>query len=924
MCKLINWVKIMINNRLQNEYSQQEENRQGAYTLEDLLEIGKKANRYARDPIKKGCTQIENNDLPPDLYDHLTQGIGDYAKGIGIRGEIWQLQQEKMACGQSPLLAFYESVIITSKKYGLGNCSELAFRAFDYILNYWPELSAQVSRILNGDHVFVIVNWEDIYVVIDPWSNSVFSFDEISQKLKDFKTEYGFDLALMREEDLNQITDFSTVQTPTLIQCTDQKGNKHYQCWGLRGYDLALMSNKKLNKNIIEFQCEENGMRYRFIDLDNIEKNGFIQWDEDALANFPRKDEEILISTNKNKLLPILLDAISKANHTYLRNEWRLAICRHLEKSELAELLNFNFEKGNSIFMHSDHALFKKLQACHPAGRIISKNRTIDFDGNVHELTNEFPTWDLTKTVISIFINTEMVRAEKIADLKNRDVQKIPDYYVTLMETFSGEAIKLIAILVKYNHELEVEKNRLIEKYGDHYENIAIIQRKQEAIISEIVKVDTIMQSIQAEYLLDMKLSPKYQLSQLLSMMYNEAIRLMAEFSGAEGEKLFSPHEFKIINNLLGNKSNSQKNIENIIQGVYESVKKPAFSEKILINKSEYDHFTKIVLPVLSQLIKKLDTKGDYYSAFSSALEWFFTQIAKIEVGIDTSGSCTHHSLLRLCIQRTYRQMMKSHYSIDQNRLQEADLPHMVIFYFELYTSLPMEKNEFVNQLFITMYPNIAGKVADFNEFINQLFITMCPDIAGKVADFVAAHEKFPVPFDMEAFKVFCNKQNREEIDHLLLLCKFSENVEQFNNALLSQEFSSLYLRLINAGFIYHSDIVQMDDQCLQNIKDIVQARKNSLDCPRFVLASRSGGFFSSLLASASTAIPVQQETSLVSQPQASSRPRFDLSAARSSGFFSKMLASAAQDQKKEALPTVKNDTAKNDKELQIRNVANL
>lgn len=78
-------------------------------------------------------------------------------------------------------------------------------------------------------------------------------------------------------------------------------------------YNLAPMSNGKLKKNIIEYKCEANGLRYRVIGLDNQEKIGLITW-ADLPNDFPRNQNAIL--ENKEKLLAQILIATSKLGHT--------------------------------------------------------------------------------------------------------------------------------------------------------------------------------------------------------------------------------------------------------------------------------------------------------------------------------------------------------------------------------------------------------------------------------------------------------------------------------------------------------------------------------------------------------------------------------------------------------------------------------
>lgn len=86
---------------------------------------------------------------------------------------------------------------------------------------------------------------------------------------------------------------------------------KEYAFWG--GYDLALMSDKPLVNNIIEFKCEVDGLKYRVLGLDGKEKFATIPWSE--LLGFPKNDQELL--KNKDRFLSILLQWTSKQGHTF-------------------------------------------------------------------------------------------------------------------------------------------------------------------------------------------------------------------------------------------------------------------------------------------------------------------------------------------------------------------------------------------------------------------------------------------------------------------------------------------------------------------------------------------------------------------------------------------------------------------------------
>jgi hypothetical protein len=194
----------------------------------------------------------------------------------------------------------------------------------------------------------------------------------------------------------------------------------------------------------------------------------------------------------------------------------------------------------------------------------------------------------------------------------------------------------------------------------------------------------------------------------------------------------------------------------------------------------------------------------------------------------------TNDSLLKMCIKKIYQKTMKLYYPFGQEPfLKFPNLQYVIKFYLGLYTSLPAEQNIFINELLASIYP----------------------DIANKIAGFIAENKNSPLQFDIESFKVFCDQQNEREIDGLLELCTFSATPEQFGSKILSQEYTYLYSRLINAGFIYHPDFFQMDDECLKNIKKIVEEKKNNLsnqfrsvNISRFTVPTRPNSLFHQML----------------------------------------------------------------------------
>jgi len=165
-------------------------------SLEEALEIAEKAKAHAREHIKAGGTQLENNDLCATWFNCLLTGINDLR-------EAKDEKIEKQACSDRletihPLIS-YETMISFSSKYSIGNCRELAAHAFDYVLNdnHRP-ISAIMYFIKGGDHTFLVLNvkpdckpedistWGDNAVICDPWANKVYKASDYKLELKNF------------------------------------------------------------------------------------------------------------------------------------------------------------------------------------------------------------------------------------------------------------------------------------------------------------------------------------------------------------------------------------------------------------------------------------------------------------------------------------------------------------------------------------------------------------------------------------------------------------------------------------------------------------------------------------------------------------------------------------------------------------------
>ena len=155
----------------------------------DIREIAIAAKDYARQYIKKGCTQLENNSYPIENQRALEVAVMD------IRDEIYSSSISKKE------EIFYERKIEILKKYSIGNCGEMAQMALYYVVTYYPSLYAEHHSIHNGDHVVLIIGkkkpsslrlevWDEEAYICDPWSNKVYRVIEWKQHLKNYTCDF--------------------------------------------------------------------------------------------------------------------------------------------------------------------------------------------------------------------------------------------------------------------------------------------------------------------------------------------------------------------------------------------------------------------------------------------------------------------------------------------------------------------------------------------------------------------------------------------------------------------------------------------------------------------------------------------------------------------------------------------------------------
>lgn len=158
----------------------------------DIHKIALKACQYANQFVLKGSSQIENNNLSEKKAVCLDEAM------IAVRERQSRFNFFNL---ENIYLRDFKATNFVTKKYSLGNCNELAYLALEYMINQHPNLSAEVFQIVNGDHVFLVINrleksevtnpatWGKKAYICDPWAKRVFLAKDYRGQLKAFSKE---------------------------------------------------------------------------------------------------------------------------------------------------------------------------------------------------------------------------------------------------------------------------------------------------------------------------------------------------------------------------------------------------------------------------------------------------------------------------------------------------------------------------------------------------------------------------------------------------------------------------------------------------------------------------------------------------------------------------------------------------------------
>ena len=149
------------------------------------------ACEYSRAYIEAGDTTLEINN-----YDVLRQ---QFVIDKMRRSRTEYIKPIEYSVETDDAIAIFYHYSETCKKINYGNCGEQALMALDFFMQYAPDINAELYRIKNGDHNFLVVGrregsdpenpetWGEEAHICDPWANAVYPAFLYLTKLKAYE-----------------------------------------------------------------------------------------------------------------------------------------------------------------------------------------------------------------------------------------------------------------------------------------------------------------------------------------------------------------------------------------------------------------------------------------------------------------------------------------------------------------------------------------------------------------------------------------------------------------------------------------------------------------------------------------------------------------------------------------------------------------
>jgi hypothetical protein len=136
------------------------------------LDIANKIINQVRTALPSSATHPQINGITIDEYNKLNEKVTTFRN----THPLYSYDVKKAS-------QYWSSFFTDLQNNNVGNCSEMGLLALHKLRLQYPHIASYYSHIVNGDHVFVVI---DPDANCDPWSGKSYPVSQITTQLEDF------------------------------------------------------------------------------------------------------------------------------------------------------------------------------------------------------------------------------------------------------------------------------------------------------------------------------------------------------------------------------------------------------------------------------------------------------------------------------------------------------------------------------------------------------------------------------------------------------------------------------------------------------------------------------------------------------------------------------------------------------------------
>jgi len=283
------------------------------------VELAIQAKEYAREHIVLGSTQIENNNFSDNIRNILRMAVKDVRDLMDEETiDFYKLEPDENRRN-------FNLCMSLSSRYSLGNCTELAILALNYMIEHAPQIPAEIYDVIGGDHIFLVIGrkaqscqklpetWGDDAYICDPWSNKVYPAKEYRSKFKNFYQSEGMNYT----EDFNPAKHILTLSENFTNYALYPNGYIETPIDSLIKNYLkkiqAIVNTLTLLKNKFEIICNDIKSQYNEYDLKYLIVKYKITAIQKVIDKIENKKTETLLFQDYSKAIVELNNKINGA-----------------------------------------------------------------------------------------------------------------------------------------------------------------------------------------------------------------------------------------------------------------------------------------------------------------------------------------------------------------------------------------------------------------------------------------------------------------------------------------------------------------------------------------------------------------------------------------------------------------------------------